>query len=117
MGRQRFHHKRIKKTKYYDSLPKTNKVPKKGDLWLAKFPYEVSGNMEKLRPVLISQVLEDTIICRKITTNHKRGKKIEGYLEKYFKRPSYITKSYSKLSKDKFYKRLFASKENQNGAK
>lgn len=97
--------------KYYDRFPTTRIIPKKGDIWLVKFPYEVAGNMEKIRPVLVSQVLEDKFICRKITTNSKKGEKIEGFLSKYFDKPSYITKTYKKITTDKFYKRIYASKE------
>ena len=67
--------------------------------------------MEKLRPVLVSQVMEDYFICRKFTTNSKKGEKVEGYFEKLFNKPTYITKIYQKVTIDKFYKRIYSSKE------
>ena len=100
--------------KYYDEFPKLSKnhpLPKKGDIWLAKFPYNTKGNMEKLRPVLVSHEIDDEYIVRGFTTNKKRGEEINEKYKKYFPKTSYITKLYKRITLDKFYKRIYASKE------
>ena len=102
-----------KRKTYYDKFPTTKNIPKKGDIWLVKFPYETKGNIEKVRPVLVSDVKEESYLCRKITSNSSKGKRIQGFLEKYFNRPSYITKTYKVITIDKFYRRIYASKENK----
>ena len=108
---------RVPKKKHKKKLkfPTTTKLPKKGDVWWVLYPYTTKGNMEKIRPSLVSDVNEEKeiYICRQITTNSKRGERITGRLEKCFDRPSYITKVYMKLTLDKFYKRIYASKENK----
>lgn len=98
-------------TNYYSRFPTTSKIPEEGDIWLVKFPYEIDGNMEKLRPVLVSHVGEEKFICRKITSNSKKGEKIEGNLAKYFNKPSYITNIYKKITLDKFYKRIYKNRK------
>lgn len=99
--------------KYWDRFPDNQYIPEKGEVWLVKYPYEVRGNMEKLRPAIVSQVNGETFICRKITTNSKRGKEIKGNLAKILEKPSYKTNIYQELTIDKFYKRIYKW-ENKN---
>lgn len=91
--------------KKYNDFPRTNKTPHKNDIWLALFPYETLGNMEKIRPVLIDEVKEDYVIARMITTNEKKGKEIDISNNKLFKK-SYLTNNKHKLTYDKLYGRI-----------
>lgn len=101
---------RIGKTLYnrMNTFPKVLKQPQKNQVWLALFPYETLGNMEKLRPVLITRVMQDSVKCKKITTNANKGKKIKGVLStnKYFNQPSYLSNIEVEIPIYKLYGRL-----------
>lgn len=98
---------KISKYQYnkYNEFPKTNKQPKKNDIWLALFPYETLGNMEKIRPVLINKVCEDYVIAQMITTNANKGKEIDIVQNKLYKK-SYLTNYKQKLTYDKLYGKI-----------
>lgn len=102
--------KKNKKTNY-DKFPTTNVQPKKGDVWLAKFPYLTKGNIEKLRPVIITEIKEEEITARMITTNKKRGSELPKELKKYMREESYLTNSYAKIGYDKLYRRIVSAKK------
>lgn len=101
---------KISKYQYnkYNEFPKTKKTPHKNDIWLALFPYETLGNMEKIRPVLIEKVYEDYVIARMITTNSNKGKEIDMIQNKLYKK-SYLTNYRQKLTYDKLYGRIKAN--------
>ena len=82
--------------KYYNSFPRYMPNPKPKEVWLALFPYEQLGNMEKIRPVLIEKVKEDSVIVKAITTNPKNAKKIKGVLGNSKKYESFNKQSYLK---------------------
>lgn len=66
---------------YINSFPKTNKTPHAGEVWLALFPFDVPGGMQKMRPVLINEVIdENNIKVQMISTNPKNGIKIKNKL-------------------------------------
>jgi len=96
---------RTREYKKYNDFPRTKKTPRKNDIWLALFPYETLGNMEKIRPVLIEKVNEDYVIARMITTNPNKGKEIDMIQNKLFKK-SYLTNYRQKLTYDKLYGRI-----------
>ena len=98
----------MREYKKYNNFPRTNKTPHKNDIWLALFPYEQLGNMEKIRPVLIDKVYEDYVIARMITTNEKRGKEIDISTNNLFKK-SYLTNKRQRLTYDKLYGRIKAN--------
>ena len=89
-------------------FPCVKKTPHENEVWLALFPYETLGNMEKLRPVLITKVNDDKVKCKKITTNANKGKKIKGKLStnKYFNQPSYLSNIEMEIPIYKLYGRL-----------
>lgn len=91
-----------------NEFPKVKKAPHINEVWLALFPYETLGNMEKLRPVLITRVMQDSVKCKKITTNANKGKKIKGVLStnKYFNQPSYLSNIEVEIPIYKLYGRL-----------
>lgn len=91
-----------------NEFPKVKKTPHINEVWLALFPYEQLGNMEKLRPVLITKVMQDNVKCKKITTNANKGKKIKGVLStsKYFNQPSYLSNIEVDIPRYKLYGRL-----------
>lgn len=104
---------KITKTSKYiynkmNEFPRVKKEPQKYEVWLALFPYETLGNMEKIRPVYITKVKEDTVMCRMITTNSKNGKKIKGKLStsKYFTKDSYVKDDVIELPIYKLYGRM-----------
>lgn len=92
--------------KVYKDFPVTNKIPKKGDYWMAYFPFQELGNFGKLRPIYIEEINEknETIIARMITTNSKRGIKIED--KKHFVKDSYLTNNKAIITYDKLYRRI-----------
>jgi len=98
--------------KLNNSFPKVYANPKENEVWLALFPYETLGNMEKMRPVLIKEVKEDTVICQKIGTgDNGKGKKIKGTLNKnkhyyFLNKPSYLKNSVCELPKYKLYGKI-----------
>lgn len=101
---------RIKKQEFerYQNFPRTKKQPHKNDIWLALFPYETLGNMEKLRPVLIEKIYDNCVIARMITTNSNKGKELDIVQNKLYKK-SYLTNRTEKLSYDKLYSRIKAN--------
>ena len=94
--------------KYITSFPRVLKQPHINEVWLALFPYETLGNMEKLRPVLITKVMEDSVKCKKITSNENKGIKIKGALStnKTFSKPSYLSNIEMEIPIYKLYGRL-----------
>ena len=55
---------------------RTNKLPGIGDIWLVHFPYATPGNMEKVRPAIITDFDgEDRVIVQKLTTKRKKNNK------------------------------------------
>ena len=55
---------------------RTNKLPRIGDIWLVHFPYATPGNMEKVRPAIITDFDgEDRVIVQKLTTKRKKNNK------------------------------------------
>lgn len=94
-----------------NKFPSVKKEPQKGQVWFALFPYETLGNMEKLRPVLIEKVKEDTVECKCITTNPKNAKKIKGKLThgnhfKFMNKESYVKDKVVEISKSKLYGKI-----------
>lgn len=87
---------KISKYSYNRSVefPKTKKEPHRHEVWIALFPYETLGNMEKMRPVYITSINEeeDKVRCKMITTNPKHARKIKGTLSKSkpFNKISYL---------------------------
>lgn len=98
---------KISKYQYnkYNQFPRTNKTPHINDIWLALFPYETLGNMEKIRPVLIEKVKENYVVARMITTNANKGIELDMVQNKLFKK-SYLTNTRQKLTYDKLYGRI-----------
>ena len=97
--------------KYWNSFPKYAPNPKPNEVWLALFPYEQLGNMEKIRPVLINKVKEDTVIVQPITTNPVNAKKIKGVLTNgktftAFNKTSYLKDSKEEIPIYKLYGRI-----------
>lgn len=91
-----------------NKFPNVVREPQKNQVWFALFPYETLGNMEKLRPVLITKVNEDTVQCRCITTNSHNATKIKGPLTnnktfKNFNKESYVKKEVVEIPKYKLY--------------
>lgn len=86
--------------KYYKSFPKIIANPKPKEVWLALFPYETLGNMEKIRPVMIVKVNDDKVIVRAITTNPRYARKIKGVLGSSKKYESFNKQSYLKNKKE-----------------
>lgn len=95
-------------TKNSDKFMTTNRQLKKGDYWLAKFPYFEKGNFEKLRPVKILAVDEEanSYIVQKITSNPEKGKEIQIPSKKKQHKKSYLTNYIAKITIDKFYHKL-----------
>lgn len=89
-----------------NEFPRVNKEPHRHEVWLALFPYETLGNMEKIRPVYITKVKEDTVNCKKITTNSSKGKKIKGQLSKFWNKESYLSDVVMEIPIYKLYGRL-----------
>lgn len=55
---------------------RTSKLPGIGDIWLVHFPYATPGNMEKVRPAIITDFDgEDRVVVQKLTTKRKRNNK------------------------------------------
>lgn len=100
----------------YNFFPKQMKEPKKGDVWVAKFPFREKGCFEKVRPVLVIYVDEENEIyyCRSFTTNKSKGTEVSEELKKYFNKTPYLTDNVMGLKIEKFYKRLYKSKDNSN---
>ena len=59
-----------------------------GQIWLVTYPYNTPGNMEKIRPVLIKKIFEETVLVQKFTTRRKKNK--EFYFSK-FKKKTYLS--------------------------
>lgn len=95
----------MKIDKKFQEFPKTTRLIEKGDIWLAYYPYREKGNMEKLRPVYVSEVNEDNIKVYMITTNKNRGIPLKVNLSnRKEKRQSYLNfNNYSIIKKEKFY--------------
>lgn len=96
---------------YINTFPKVLKQPHKNEVWFALFPYETLGNMEKLRPILITKVKQDSVECRCITTNPYNAKKIKGVLahNKHFKwlsQTSYVKDKIVEIPKYKLYGKI-----------
>ena len=96
---------------FMNSFPRIKKEPQRKQVWFALFPYETLGNMEKLRPVLIEDVSDDTVKCRCITTNPKNAIKIKGHLTngkhfKFFNKDSYVKKKIIEIPKYKLYGKI-----------
>ena len=36
------------------------RIPREGDIWLVHYPYITPGNMEKIRPAIIIEILEES---------------------------------------------------------
>ena len=101
---------RISKRAYntINSFPRTTRVPQPKQVWLALFPYEQLGNMEKIRPILITKVNEETVECRMITTNPHKATKVKGKLTNgkhfaYFNKDSYVKDKKIEIPKYKLY--------------
>lgn len=93
---------------YMNSFPKVKREVQVNQVWFALFPYETLGNMEKLRPVLITKVNEDTVECKCITTNATKGRKIKGILAhgkhfKKFNQASYVKNKVVEIPIHKLY--------------
>lgn len=103
---------RISKYTYnrMNEFPNVKKEPHKHEVWLALFPYEQLGNMEKMRPVYITSINEEkeTVRCKMITTNPKNAKKIKGKLSnsRYFNKDSYLKERIEEISIYKLYGRI-----------
>lgn len=104
--------KTTKITKYaynkYNDFPRTKKRPHKNDIWLALFPYETLGNMQKIRPVLIDEVKEDYVIARMITTNSNKGIELD-IVQNHLYKKSYLTNHKQKITYDKLFGRIKAN--------
>lgn len=92
----------MKRNKIYDEFPKTTRRPKKGEVWLAFFPYYQRGGFEKLRPVLIKSVRGDEAIVQKITSK-KKGKEIT---LNYNNKKSYLVNNFARIKLYKCYHRI-----------
>lgn len=92
------------------SFPRTQKEPRRHDVWLALFPYEKLGNMEKIRPIYITSTTDDTVRCKKITTNPNYGKKIKtklcGKKYKFLYKDSYLNDNVIEIPKYKLYGKI-----------
>lgn len=88
----------------YDKFPTTNKTINEGDIWLAKFPYKELGNMEKLRPVYIDEILTDKVKVIMITSNKQKG--IEINIKSNKNKKSYLTNRYAYITTDKIYRKI-----------
>lgn len=104
---------RISKALYnrVNTFPKVLKQPQKNQVWLALFPYETLGNMEKIRPILITKVKENSVECKCITTNPHNAKKIKGVLAhnnhyKWLSQPSYVKDKIIEIPKYKLYGKI-----------
>jgi hypothetical protein len=91
-----------------NSFPKVKREIQVNQVWFALFPYETLGNMEKLRPVLITKVNEDTVECKCITTNPNNATKIKGILAhgkhfRKFNQASYVKNRAVEIPKYKLY--------------
>ena len=76
---------------------KNNKLPGLGDIWLVHFPYITPGNMEKLRPAIITDFDgEDRVIVQKLTTKRKKNNKEFNHQKK--KRKTYISSDKMSIS-------------------
>ena len=91
--------------KTYDRFPTCKKTVKVGDIWYAYFPFRELGNFEKLRPVYISYVDENTIKAKMITGNSKKGKLI---VIKNKVKAKLLYKE-ATLTEDKLYSKIVAS--------
>ena len=91
-----------------NEFPRFKKTPHENEVWLVLFPYEQLGNMEQLRPALIKEVKEDTIVVQRITTNKNKGKKIKGTLStnRFFNKPSYLNDKVVEVPIYKLYGKL-----------
>ena len=93
----------------YNNFPTTNKTIHVGDIWYAYFPFRELGNYEKLRPVLISSIEEDTIKAKMITSNNKKGKLIiirNKVKSRLLYKNSYLTNNEAILTEDKIYSKI-----------
>lgn len=93
-----------------NSFPTVKKEPHRHEVWLALFPYEQLGNMEKLRPVYITSVNEekDTVRCKMITTNPKNARKIKGKISKsrYWDKECYLKEILMEIPTYKLYGKM-----------
>lgn len=89
----------------YKDFPRTKKTPQKNDIWLALFPYETLGNMQKIRPVLIENVTDDYVIARMITTNSNKGVELD-IVQNHLYKKSYLTNCRKRLTYDKLYGKI-----------
>lgn len=103
---------RINKYQYnrMSEFPRVKKEPHKHEVWIALFPYETLGNMEKMRPVYITSVDEEENIvrCKMITTNPKYARKIKGTLTncKPYNKDSYLKDKVVEIPIYKLYGKL-----------
>lgn len=66
-----------------------------GDIWLVHFPYLTPGNMEKVRPAIITDFVDDDhLIVQKLTT--KRKKFFKEFKHPKMKKTTYL--SYDKIT-------------------
>lgn len=96
----------------YNKFPTTLRNIHVGDIWYAFFPYREEGNFEKLRPVYISYVDENTIKAKMITSNPKKGKLIvikNKVKKRLLYKDSYLTDNEAILTEDKLYSKIVAS--------
>lgn len=96
----------------YNNFPTTNKTIHVGDIWYAWYPFKELGNYEKLRPVLVSDIKDDKIKVRMITSNPNKGKLIvikNKVKSRLLYKDSYLTNNDALLTEDKFYSKIVAS--------
>lgn len=76
---------------------RTTKLPGIGDIWLVHFPYATPGNMEKIRPAIITDFDgEDRVIVQKLTTKKKKNNKEFNHPK--MKRKTYISSEKTSIS-------------------
>ena len=96
----------------YNNFPTTNKNIHVGDIWYAWYPFKELGNYEKLRPVLVSDIKDDKIKVRMITSNPSKGKLIvikNKVKSRLLYKDSYLTNNDALLTEDKLYSKIVAS--------
>ena len=67
----------------------TNKEPRIGDIWLVHFPYITPGNMEKVRPAIVLDFIDDKILVQKLTTRKRSYNK--EYIHPKLKKKTYLS--------------------------
>ena len=76
---------------------RTTRMPGIGEIWLVNYPYATPGNMEKVRPGIITAFDgDDKVIVQKLTTRRKR-------YNKEFKHPKLKKKTYLSPEKMSVY--------------